>query len=72
MSTMKLEEVSSKIQGEKGVFVVQVTKRDAPVDIENYEGFRNTAATGLKGRTYQLFQVLKETADINDNRASFF
>ncbi|MBG7630877.1 MAG: SurA N-terminal domain-containing protein [Bacteroidetes bacterium] len=72
MSTMKLEEVSSKIQGEKGVFVVQVTKRDAPVDIENYEGFRNTAATGLRGRTYQLFQVLKETADINDNRASFF
>ena len=54
------------------MFVVQVTKRDAPVDIENYEGFRNTTVTGLKGRTYQLFQVLKETADINDNRASFF
>jgi len=72
MSTMKLDEVSNKIQGEKGVFVVQVTKRDAPVDIENYEGFRNTAATGLKGRTFQLFQVLKETADMNDNRANFF
>jgi len=72
MSTIKLDEVSNKIQGKKGVFVVQVTKRSAPVDIENYEGYRNTAATSVKGRTYQLFQVLKETGDINDNRANFF
>ena len=72
MSTLKLDQISDIIKGEKGVFVVKVTKRDAPIDIENYESFRNTAATALKGRTYQLFQALKETAEINDNRANFF
>lgn len=72
MSTIKLDEVSDMIQGVKGVFFVKVTKRDAPVDIENYESFRKTIATGLKSRTYQLYQVLEETADINDNRASFY
>jgi len=72
MSTVKLDQVSDVINGEKGVFVVTVTKRDAPVDIENYESFRATKANMLKGRTYQLFQVLKETAEINDNRANFF
>ena len=72
MSTIKLEEVSDMIEGVKGVFFVKVTKRDAPVDIENYESFRKSIATGLKGRTYQLYQVLEETADINDNRARFF
>ena len=72
MSTVKLNQVSDVINGEKGVFVVTVTKRDAPVDIENYESFRAAKANMLKGRTYQLFQVLKETAKINDNRANFF
>jgi peptidylprolyl isomerase/peptidyl-prolyl cis-trans isomerase D len=72
MSTIKLAQVSELIEGEKGVFAVKVTKRDAPIDIENYDSFRNTIANMLKGRTYQLFQVLKETADINDNRANFF
>jgi len=72
MSTIKLDEVSDLILGEKGVFVMKVTKRDAPVDIENYDSFRNTKAASLKGRTYQLFQVLKESADITDNRANFY
>ena len=72
MSTIKLDEVSDKIQGVKGVFVVKVTKRDDPLDIENYDNLRNTIATGLQGRTYQLYQVLQETADINDNRANFY
>jgi len=72
MSTIKLDEVSDKIQGIKGVFVIKVTKRDDPLDIENYDNLRNTIATGLQGRTYQLYQVLQETADINDNRANFY
>ncbi|MFD1293474.1 peptidylprolyl isomerase [Lutibacter holmesii] len=72
MSTITLNEVSEMIPGVKGVFFVKVTKRDPPIDIENYESFRKAIATGLKSRTYQLYQVLEETADINDNRASFF
>ena len=72
MSTIELEKVSEMINGVKGIFFVKVTKRDLPVDIKNYETFRNTIATGVKGRTYQLYQVLQETADIEDNRATFF
>ncbi|WP_445725602.1 peptidylprolyl isomerase [Flavobacterium sp.] len=72
MSTIALNAVSGKIDGVKGVFVVKVTKRNAPVDLENYESFRNNQVNSLKGRTYQLFQVLKEKADIKDFRAKFF
>ncbi|SNR46778.1 peptidylprolyl isomerase/peptidyl-prolyl cis-trans isomerase D [Lutibacter agarilyticus] len=72
MSTIELEKISEMINGVKGIFFVKVTKRDLPVDIENYETFRNTIETGVKGRTYQLYQVLQETADIDDNRATFF
>lgn len=72
MSTIKLDEVSDKIQGSKGVFVVKVSERNPPVDIENYDSFRNTIVNGLNGRSYQLYNVLQETADVTDNRANFF
>jgi peptidylprolyl isomerase/peptidyl-prolyl cis-trans isomerase D len=72
MSTIPLNTVSNKIDGVKGVFVVKVTNRDEPIELENYESFRYTQGTALKGRTYQLFQVLKETSDIKDYRAKFY
>jgi peptidylprolyl isomerase/peptidyl-prolyl cis-trans isomerase D len=72
MSTLPIDKVSTMMEGEKGVFVVKVTKRETPVELENYETFRNRKVTQLKGRSYQLFKVLEETADINDNRSKFF
>jgi peptidylprolyl isomerase/peptidyl-prolyl cis-trans isomerase D len=72
MSTIELDKVSSLIDGVKGVFVIKVTERKPPIDIENYESFRNSISKALKGRTVQLYQVLEETADIVDNRANFF
>ncbi|MGV8947500.1 MAG: peptidylprolyl isomerase [Lutibacter sp.] len=72
MSTIKLNEVSSPIDGDKGVFVVKVTKRDEPIKLENYETFRNKIIGNLRGRSFQLFQVLEETADIKDNRAIYY
>ncbi|WP_299526858.1 peptidylprolyl isomerase [uncultured Lutibacter sp.] len=72
MSTLKLEELSDKIEGEKGVFVVMVTKREASVELENYETFRNKIVTKLKGRSYQLYQVLQDASDIQDNRSKFY
>ncbi len=72
MSTLKLNEVSKPIDGDKGVFVVKVIKRDDPVKLDNYETFRNKIIGTLKGRSYQLFQVLEETADIKDNRGIYY
>ena len=72
MSTLKLDEVSDKIEGEKGVFVVLVTKREAATELENYDTFRNKIVGKLKGRSYQLYQVLQDAAEIKDNRSKFF
>ena len=72
MSTIKLEQVSDFVNGEKGVFVFKVTKRDAPVDMENYDTFRKKIVTQLQARGNLLFSVLEETADITDNRGKFF
>ncbi|MFK5959329.1 MAG: SurA N-terminal domain-containing protein [Lutibacter sp.] len=72
ISTLKLNEVSDKIEGAKGVFVVVVTKREPSVELENYETFRNKKVTMLKGRSYQLYQALQDAAEVIDNRSKFY
>ena len=72
MSALKLDDISDKIEGEKGVFIITVSKRDVPVKLENYSTFRKSIVVKLQGRSYQMFQVLEETADIIDNRSNFF
>jgi peptidyl-prolyl cis-trans isomerase D len=72
MSTLKLDEVSDEIEGEKGVFVVMVTKRIAATELDNYNTFRNKIVGKLKARSYQLYEVLQEAADVKDNRSKFF
>jgi peptidylprolyl isomerase/peptidyl-prolyl cis-trans isomerase D len=72
MSTIKLSEVSKPIEGDKGVFIFKVDKRDTPLKLDNYDTFRNKIINNLKGRSYMLFQVLEETADIKDYRGQFY
>ncbi|HSQ45964.1 MAG TPA: SurA N-terminal domain-containing protein [Lutibacter sp.] len=72
MSTIKLNEVSKPIEGDKGVFVVKVAKRDTPIKLDSYDTFRNKIISNLKGRSYMLFQVLEETAEIKDFRGEFY
>ncbi|MDP3359054.1 MAG: SurA N-terminal domain-containing protein [Lutibacter sp.] len=72
MSTIKLNEVSKPIDGNMGVFVVKVDKRDTPIKLDNYDTFRNKIIDNLKGRSFMLFQVLEETAEIKDFRGQFY
>jgi peptidyl-prolyl cis-trans isomerase D len=72
MSTIKLNEMSKPIDGNMGVFVVKVEKRDTPIKLDNYDTFRNKIINNLKGRSYMLFQVLEETAEIKDFRGEFY
>jgi len=72
MSTIKLNEVSKPIEGNMGVFVVKINKRDTPIKLDNYDTFRNKILDNLKGRSFMLYQVLEETADIKDHRGLFY
>lgn len=72
MSTLKIDEVSDKMDGQKGVFVVMVTKRELPVELDNYGTFRNKKVTTLKSRGYKLYQALQDAADVTDNRSKFY
>lgn len=65
--------VSKPIAGEKGVFVVKtLQKNDAP-KLESYRPYaaREAAAKRTTVST-EVFSALKETAEIEDNRARFY
>ncbi len=72
MSYAKEGNVLKGIKGEKGVFAIKVTAKEIPVELDNYGTFRNKLSANAKSKSTQLYNALKETSDIEDNRASIY
>ncbi len=70
---LKEGEVSDPIQGERGVYIVKATKITEAPTLENYGVYANQVAnTARAGVTAKVLEALKEAADIEDNRATFY
>ncbi len=72
MSGIPVDKVSKAIDGNKGVFVVKVTKRTDAVKLDNYNSYTEKRKKDLNGKLYKVYDVLKEKADIVDQRGKFF
>ncbi|MFC7445070.1 peptidylprolyl isomerase [Mesoflavibacter profundi] len=63
-------QTSGLIKGNTGVFMVQTTKKTPAVELENYQPFANQVSTQkLTSVQSRLYNALKDTAEIEDNRA---
>ncbi|MCB0388505.1 MAG: peptidylprolyl isomerase [Winogradskyella sp.] len=68
---LKEGETSKLIEGEKGVYMVQVTKKTPAPELDNYQGFANQVGTSkMNNVNTKLYNALKEASDIEDNRAN--
>ncbi|TYA53134.1 peptidylprolyl isomerase [Formosa maritima] len=68
---LKEGETSKLIEGEKGVYMIQVTKKTPATELDNYQGFANQVGTAKIGNVNtKLYNALKEASDIEDNRAN--
>lgn len=66
-------ETSGLIKGETGVFMVKLTKKEDAVSLPNYSTFTNTLADQNRNTINTgVYNALKEGADIEDNRATFY
>jgi peptidyl-prolyl cis-trans isomerase D len=66
-------ETSKPIVGVKGVYVVEVTKINEATPLDNYQAIANRlSTTRASAAQTKVYEALKETADIEDNRARFF
>jgi len=62
---------SKVIAGEKGVYMVQVTKKYDATKLDNYQSYANQVGEQkLNAVNTKLFTALKDAAEIEDNRAN--
>ena len=70
---LKAGETSGLIDGDKGVYMVKVTAVNNAPELQDYSGFANTLNTStLSSLNTNVYNALKNEADIEDNRAAFY
>lgn len=66
-------ETSGLIDGDRGVYMVSVTKVGDITKLDNYQAIANRlSTTRTNAAQTKVYNALKETADIEDNRATFY
>lgn len=70
---LKSGEVSKAIKGTAGVFVVSVTGMKEPAPVKDYTtNKKQLIQTNGQRAQYEVFNALKESAEIQDNRGKFY
>jgi peptidyl-prolyl cis-trans isomerase D len=70
---LKQGQTSKLIDGNKGVFILEVTKVTEAPKLENYQANTNRLSTArVNSAQTKIYNALKEAADIEDNRAIFY
>lgn len=70
---LKEGETSKAIEGNNGVYFVQVTKVTPAAEMPNYQTNANRLSTTKTGNVSRLLiNALKEAAEVEDNRATFY
>ncbi len=70
---LKEGEVSSPIEGSRGVYVIEVVKISEAPGLDNYAAFAGQQAQKSRAAvSTKVLNALKEAADIEDNRATFY
>lgn len=70
---MNVGDTSKLIQGETGVFMISITKKEEAPKLENYSTYANTLKTSNGTRVNTaVYNALKEASEIEDNRGTFY
>ena len=70
---MNVGETSELLEGESGVFLISVTKKEEAPKLDNYSTFANTLKTSNATKVNTaVYNALKKAAEIEDNRAIYY
>ena len=70
---MEVGEVSEPLAGEKGVFMVKVLNKTEAPALESYRPYAAREASARRTTiNTEVFSALKNSAEIEDNRARFY
>lgn len=72
-TTLKSNAISKPIEGQSGVFVVRVEAVTEAPAIKEYTAMKMQSESTLQSRVgYEVFDALKENADVEDHRSKFY
>lgn len=64
---------SDLIEGETGIYIITVTKKEEGAKLENYSTYANTLKRANEAKVNTaVYNALKEASEIEDNRATFY
>ena len=70
---LKVDQISDFIIGENGVYKIKVTKKDKSTGLDTYSSYQNQLLLSSRpGFNSTLYQALKESAEIIDNRSTYY
>ena len=72
MYNAELNKVYNSIVGNRGVYAFKVTSKELPTALPNYDANRKRIAQARKGQTFNLFEAIKKSVDIEDNRTVMY
>ena len=71
--TMDTGTISGLLEGETGVFKLEVTNKEEAPALENYTTYANNLQNTLGARvTTEVYNALREKAEVVDNRSTFY
>jgi len=70
---LKVDQISDFIIGENGVYKIKVTKKDKSSGLDNYSSYQNQLLLSSRPSVNStLYQAVKESAEIIDNRSTYY
>lgn len=72
-TTLEPSQISEPIIGNMGVYVIKVTNRNEVPEVDNYSAQKREMSQAYQNRaTYEAYKILKDAAEIEDNRNKFY
>jgi peptidyl-prolyl cis-trans isomerase D len=73
LTTLKKGQMSIPIKGDQGVYVVYIENIVEAPDVSDYSGYKTSIKQGFSSRVNnEVFEALKEKANVIDDRAKFY
>ena len=68
----ELNKLYNNIEGKLGVYAFNVTAKELPTALPNYETSRKNISEARKRLTYKMYEAIKNASDVEDYRANFY
>ena len=70
---LKVDQISDFIIGENGVYKIKITKKDKSSSLDTYSSYQNQLLLSSRPSVNSiLYQTVKESAEIIDNRSTYY